>query len=224
MVCACSAQYTDSALKRKLESELGEPVYRLANIYHNAGRELHAVIAINSNHILNVQHLLHSSYWYKSQARFVDAWHVLSTAIREAQSLGIHQDQLAVSASEFDFEMRRRLWCVLSTWDWQISTLLSRPKLIDRSECKVSLPKLTLENCSPSPLLHMRLQTEVISELSSRFGSPCQVMSPAQLDQYSHVITSWSRDCHKFTTSTIPTSHWTLSTLGSPYIAITYIA
>lgn len=118
MVCACSAQYTDSNLKRKLELELGEPLYRLSNKYHNAARELHSAIPISSNHILNVQHLLHSSYWYKSEARFVESWHALSTAIREAQALGMHQDQLAGSISEFDAEMRRRLWCVLDTWDW----------------------------------------------------------------------------------------------------------
>ncbi|KAM3528954.1 hypothetical protein NHJ13051_002100 [Beauveria bassiana] len=190
-VCACSAQYTDSDLKRKLEMELGEPVYRLSNKYHNAARELNSVIPISSNHIFNVQHLLHSSYWYKSEARFVEAWHALSTAIREAQALGMHQDQLAGSISEFDYEMRRRLWCVLDTWDWQISALLSRPKLIDRSECKVSLPALTLENYSPSPLLHMKLQSEVIGELASRFGSPREVTSPAQIDQYTRVILNW---------------------------------
>ncbi|KAJ4163934.1 hypothetical protein LMH87_005633 [Akanthomyces muscarius] len=191
MVCACSTQYADPDLKRKLEMELGEPLYRLSNKYHNAARELHSVIPISSNHILNVQHLLHSSYWYKSEARFVESWHALSTAIREAQALGMHQDQLAGSISEFDFEMRRRLWCVLDTWDWQISALLSRPKLIDRSECMVSLPALTLESYSPSPLLFMKLQSEVIGELASRFGSPREVTSPAQIDQYTHVIMSW---------------------------------
>lgn len=191
MVCACSAQYTDPDLRRKLEMELGEPIYRLSNNYHNAARQLHSVIPISSNHILNVQHLLHSSYWYKSEARFVESWHALSTAIREAQALGMHQDQLAGAISEFDFEMRRRLWCVLDTWDWQISALLSRPKLIDRSECRVSLPSLTLESYSPSPLLHMKLQSEVIGELAGRFGSPREVTSPAQIHQYTQVITNW---------------------------------
>ncbi|ATY65048.1 Fungal specific transcription factor [Cordyceps militaris] len=191
MVCACSAQYTDTDLKRKLETELGEPIFCLSNNYHNAARELHSVIPISSNHILNVQHLLHSSYWYKSEARFVESWHALSTAIREAQALGMHQDQLAGSISEFDYEMRRRLWCVLDTWDWQISALLSRPKLIDRSECMVSLPALTLESYSPSPLLHMKLQSELIGELARRFGSPREVTSPAQIDQYTSVILDW---------------------------------
>ncbi|KAJ6782043.1 hypothetical protein PWT90_03861 [Aphanocladium album] len=191
MVCACSAQYADPDLKRRLEMELGEPVYRLSNKYHNAARELHSVIPISSNHILNVQQLLHSSYWYTSEARFVESWHALSTAIREAQALGIHQDQLAGAISEFDFEMRRRLWCVLDTWDWQLSALLSRPKLIDRSECKVSLPTLTLESYSPSPLLHMKLQSEVIGQLASRFGSPREVTSPAQIHQYTQVLLSW---------------------------------
>lgn len=73
----------------------------------------------------------------------------------------------------------------------QISALLSRPKLIDRSECQVSLPTLTLENYSPSPLLHMKLQSQVIGQLASRFGSPREVTAPAQIDQYTQIIKSW---------------------------------
>ncbi len=87
-ICACSAQYTEPDLERKLKLELGQSVDRLSNLYHNTARELHGVVPVGNNHILNVQHLLHSCYWYKSEARFVESWHVLSAAIREAQALG----------------------------------------------------------------------------------------------------------------------------------------
>lgn len=88
MVCACSAQYTDNELQRKLEVDLGETTQKLTEQYHNAARELHSVIPVGHNHLFNVQSLLHSCYWYKSEARFVECWHVLSAAIREAQELG----------------------------------------------------------------------------------------------------------------------------------------
>lgn len=125
-------------MRRKLELELGEPVEKLGDLYHNAARELHSVIPVGNNHLLSVQQLLHSSYWYKSEARFVESWQVLNAAIREAQELGkfdgdhlglqardwltcfqgINQETAAGPMSEFDREMRRRVWCVLDTWDW----------------------------------------------------------------------------------------------------------
>ncbi|XP_044722136.1 fungal specific transcription factor domain-containing protein [Hirsutella rhossiliensis] len=191
MVCACSAQYTDVELQRKLEHDMGETTQTLTEKYHNAARELHSVIPVGNNHILNVQSLLHSCYWYKSEARFVECWHVLSTAIREAQELGIHQEPVSGPMSEFEREMRRRIWCILDTWDWQISALLSRPMIIDRSDCQVGLPSLKLEGYSPSPLMHMKLQSELITQLSRRFGLPKHVASPSDVRDYQAIIETW---------------------------------
>lgn len=89
MICACSTQYISVELQRKLETDLGESTQKLTERYHNIARELHSVIPVGHNHLLNVQQLLHSCYWYKSEARFVECWHVLSSAIREAQELGM---------------------------------------------------------------------------------------------------------------------------------------
>jgi hypothetical protein len=118
MVCACSTQYANAELQRKMEMDLGENMQNLTERYHNAARELHSAIPVGNSHLLNVQSLLHSCYWYKSEARFVECWHVLSAAIREAQALGIHKESVTGLTSEFDREMRRRIWCVLDTWDW----------------------------------------------------------------------------------------------------------
>lgn len=79
----------DLELQQKIEVELGEPIDSLGDQYHNAARELHSVIPVGHNHILSVQQLLHSSYWYKTEARYVESWHVLNAAIREAQELGM---------------------------------------------------------------------------------------------------------------------------------------
>ncbi|PHH83857.1 hypothetical protein CDD83_2909 [Cordyceps sp. RAO-2017] len=191
MVCACSAQYTDIELQRKLEQDLGETTQKLTEHYHNAARELHSVIPVGNNHLLNVQTLLHSCYWYKSEARFVECWHVLSSAIREAQEMGINHEAVAGPISEFEREMRRRVWCVLDTWDWQISALLSRPMIIDRTDCKVGLPSLQLEGYSPSPLLHMKLQSELIAQLARRFGLPRNVVSPNDVREYQNTVETW---------------------------------
>ncbi|PHH79744.1 hypothetical protein CDD82_2201 [Ophiocordyceps australis] len=191
MVCACSAQYTDIELQQKLETDLGQTTQQLTESYHNAARELHSVIPVGNNHLLNVQTLLHSCYWYKSEARFVECWHVLSAAIREAQGLDINQESIAGPMTEFEREMRRRIWCVLDTWDWQISALLSRPMIIDRTDCNVGLPSLKLEGYTPSPLLHMKLQSELITQLAGRFGLPKHVKDTQEVKEYQKMVESW---------------------------------
>jgi hypothetical protein len=88
MICACSTQYTDPELQERLEHDLSGSLQVLTEKYHNAARELHIVVPVGHSHILNVQQLLHSCYWYKSEGRFVECWHVLSVAVREAQEMG----------------------------------------------------------------------------------------------------------------------------------------
>lgn len=141
MICACSTQYINVDLQHRLELDLGESAQKLTETYHSVGRALHSAIPMGHSHFLSVQQLLHSCYWYKSEARFVECWHVLSAAIREAQELGmcslwigarvheptpltssapqgIHQESTSGEVSEFEREMHRRVWCVLDTWDW----------------------------------------------------------------------------------------------------------
>lgn len=95
--------------------------------------------------------------------------------------------------SEFEREMRRRVWCVLDTWDWQLSALLSRPMVIDRTDCDVGLPGLNLEGYSPSPLLRMKLQSELITKLANRFGLPKNVVAPADVQEYQGIIQAWMK-------------------------------
>lgn len=68
--------------------------------------------------------------------------------------------------------MRRRLWCIVDSWDWLVSCLLARPMLINRSDSNVSLPALTIEDYPVSPLLHLKLQSELVGLIFKRFGPP----------------------------------------------------
>jgi hypothetical protein len=86
-VCACASQYTNVELQAKLEGDLGHPIQKIAEQYHGAARELASAIPLGHSHLINIQQLLHSCYWFKSEARFVECWHVLNAAIREAQEL-----------------------------------------------------------------------------------------------------------------------------------------
>ncbi|UNI14876.1 hypothetical protein JDV02_001458 [Purpureocillium takamizusanense] len=196
MICACCVQHADNDMQQELQRFSGMPADDLSEQLHNAVRELASVIPVGHYHMYNVQRLLHSCYWYKAEAQFQEAWHVLSAAILEARELECHKEPPPGKESEHDREMRRRLWCILDTWDWQISSGLSRPKIIDRADCDAELPSLTLEKDwahAPSPLLHMKMQSELTRRLASRFSAPKNVISPDEVREYQGLIEDWVR-------------------------------
>lgn len=133
-ICACSTQHAQDELRNRLEIELGEQLEELSDRYHRTACELHDAIPISNWNITCLQQFMDSCLWYKCKARFIQAWHTLNTSVRLAQELckcplklhfnsvlthkGIDQEKMACSMSEFECEMRRRLWCVLDTWDW----------------------------------------------------------------------------------------------------------
>ncbi|KAK2589492.1 hypothetical protein QQS21_012833 [Conoideocrella luteorostrata] len=198
--CAIVLQHADPSTANTLldgvdRELLGDTLEAAADRLHAAARALASVIPIGHHHHLNVQRLLHSCYWYQTEARFPLAWHALSAAILEARELGYHQEPAAGSVTEVDLEMRRRLWCILDTWDWQISSRLSRPKIIDHSDCNTELPKLTLEGHAVSPLLHMKMQSGLTRQLVARFGGPMNITAPSEVQEHRAIIEEW---VHKF--------------------------
>ncbi|KAM3436897.1 hypothetical protein NHJ13734_004861 [Beauveria thailandica] len=193
MLCSCTIQHTADDLEAAVVAQYGEPIHSVSDKVHAAVRELSGVIPVGHYHIMNVQRLIHSCYWYKAEARFVEAWHVLNQAILEAKELELHIEPEPDAVSDFDREMRRRLWCILDTWDWQISSGLSRPKLIDRGGCTAELPDLTLEGYDPSPMEHMKMQSQLTRELASRFGAPKNVISTQEVQEYKEIILAWVR-------------------------------
>ncbi|KAG5922887.1 hypothetical protein E4U53_003641, partial [Claviceps sorghi] len=191
IICASALQHVEPADEDVFENELGDALEVVSDQLHAAMRELASVIPVGHYHILNVQRLLHSCYWYKAEAKFLEAWHVLSAAILEARELGYHKAPPPGTVSDFDLEMRRRLWCILDTWDWQISSGLSRPKIIDRADCDAELPELTLEGHVVSPLLHMKMQSQLTRQLASRFSAPKNIIAPAEVREYKVIIEQW---------------------------------
>ncbi|KIE03237.1 Transcription factor, fungi, partial [Metarhizium majus ARSEF 297] len=194
IICACALQHVENATEKALERELGDTMDVVSDQLHAAMRELASVIPVGHYHYLNVQRLLHSCYWYKAEAKFLEAWHVLSAAILEANELGYHKEPARGTVSEFDLEMRRRLWCILDTWDWQISSGLSRPKIIHRADCDAELPELTLEGHIVSPLQHMKMQSGLTRQLASRFSAPKNIISPCEVQEYKAIIEKWVDD------------------------------
>ncbi|KAJ3453988.1 hypothetical protein MRS44_018620 [Fusarium solani] len=181
MVCACALQHSDINLQRKLEIGLGDTIQQLTERFYDAAHELGSTIPIGYSHLINIQQRLLSCYWLKSEARLIESWHILNSAIREAQQLYLHQEPKAGPVPEIELEIRRRVWSIMDTWDWQSSYLLGRPMIIDRSDCDVGLPSPALEGLEHSPLTRMRMQSTLIRQLLAQFGSPKNVTNPADI-------------------------------------------
>ena len=88
-ILAMSAQYLNSIdLRTKIEFELSESAQTLTERFHNAAEKLSATITPGKGGLAGVQQLFLKAVWYKSEGLFVESWHALGAAIREAQENG----------------------------------------------------------------------------------------------------------------------------------------
>ncbi|KAL4917592.1 fungal-specific transcription factor domain-containing protein [Aspergillus aurantiobrunneus] len=183
--CACAVPHLEEDIRQKLESELGESIDHLSMLYHNTAKQLSSTIGPGKGGLMQVQQLFLTAQWFKTEALFVESWHALGAAIHEAQELGMHRSSSSPRFSDFDREMRRRLWFILYAWDWQMSLLLSRPFIINSSCCVFELPDLRLETVdpqpeTPSPITHMILQSQLGLSISEIPGVMGGVLSSTQ--------------------------------------------
>ncbi|KAL4976316.1 fungal-specific transcription factor domain-containing protein [Aspergillus desertorum] len=195
-VCACAVPYVDDAICQKLELVLGTSVEQLSMNYHNVARQLSYTIGPGKGGLMQVQQLFLTAQWLKTEALFVESWHALGTAIHEAQELGMHRSSSCPRFTDFDREMRRRLWCILYAWDWQMSLLLSRPFIINSNCCVFEWPDLGLETDdirpeSPSPIIHMVLQCQLGLSISRLPGAMSGVLSPTQAMTVQQELDKW---------------------------------
>jgi hypothetical protein len=88
-MCSCSMQYLTRSMRQDIEFELGENAQSLAERYHRAAERLSRSFTPGSGGLAQVQQLFLTASWFKTEALFVESWHALSSAIREAQELGV---------------------------------------------------------------------------------------------------------------------------------------
>ena len=73
----------------------------------------------------------------------------------------------------------------------QISSLLSRYRVIDYFDCEFGQPNLALEGHLISPLLHVKLQSLILGKLSRRFGTIEKPMPPCLVKEYMRMVQAW---------------------------------
>jgi hypothetical protein len=68
--------------------ESGADIETIAERYHLAAERLSRSFNPGEGGRMQVQQLFLAATWYKAAANFVQGWHTLGTAIREAQEIG----------------------------------------------------------------------------------------------------------------------------------------
>ncbi|KAF3076549.1 hypothetical protein CFAM422_001753 [Trichoderma lentiforme] len=182
-------------IQKKLEKMLGPSCQECTESFHYTARYLYSAMPTGHYHKNNVLWLLHSTYWYKAEAMFVETCHIFYTAVREAQELGFDTERDANDVPNFELEIRRRAWCVIDSWDWQIASGLSRDTLVNHSRCNAKRPSLTLEPDGEfSPLMHMNMQSDLIHKLADRFPCPAQIKTRSDVMEYKGMIDEWMQN------------------------------
>lgn len=185
-VCAHSGQYLPPVLQKMVEFELACTPQALTDRFAEAADQLSTSFASSDLCLERVQEQFLKGAWLKSESRMVETWHVLGRAVREAQELGFGKDTGLDDLTEFEIEIRRRVWTLLYIWDWcvdwpfymnladlqrQMSAWLGRPHLIDQADYSFPLPNLRLEQDATkpnlvSPFAHISLQAELARRIT----------------------------------------------------------
>ncbi|KAH7094460.1 hypothetical protein FB567DRAFT_4171 [Paraphoma chrysanthemicola] len=174
-ICAYSVQYLTPALRKMIEFELACDSQALTDRFAAAAEQLSQSFEASNTTIERVQEQFLKGAWLKSESKIVESWHALGCTIREAQELGIDKDAGIEGLSEFDIEIRRRIWTLLYIWDWQMSAWLGRPNLIDQKNLTFKFPNLRLDQSSTepnllSPFAHMALQANLGRRVATVLG------------------------------------------------------
>ncbi|KAJ5161533.1 hypothetical protein N7492_006925 [Penicillium capsulatum] len=212
-VCACSLQYLDAEIQQKIESDLGESVQTLSENYHHAAKQLSNTIDPGKGGLTQIQQLFLTGTWFKSESLFVETWHTLSSCIHEAQEIGMHKSAPKAGLSEFEVEMRRRLWCLLYIWDWQMSLLLGRPPIINPLYSSFELPNLQLENVGvqsapPSPVTHIAAQCQLGGVIAGIPATMAGTHDTSKADSIKSHIKQWLLSLHPAYREIDPDTQW----------------
>lgn len=101
-----------------IEFELACDSQVLTDRFATAAEQLSQSFPASNMTIERVQEQFLKGAWLKSESKIVESWHALSGTIRAAQEMGIDKDNEIEELSEFDVEIRRRIWTLLYIWDW----------------------------------------------------------------------------------------------------------
>ncbi|KAL5371577.1 hypothetical protein DPSP01_014169 [Paraphaeosphaeria sporulosa] len=175
-VLSYSVQFFPPELQNTIEFGLAGSPKIITNRFHDAAEQLSNSFSTSNTCVERVQELFFQCAWLRSESRIVESWHSLGRTIREAQELGLDKESSYKGLPEFDVEIRRHLWTLLYTWDWQMSAWLGRPHMIDQKGLSFEFPNPRLDQSASepnvlSPFAHVALQAQVARRIAPLAGN-----------------------------------------------------
>ncbi|KAK3297982.1 uncharacterized protein B0H64DRAFT_358150 [Chaetomium fimeti] len=137
----------------------------LAREYSDCAMEVLAVLGKRGMGLNTVAAGWIRASWLKYVGLVTESWHAVGAAIRDAQEIGLHRDNLdpkpvggdaeAVLENQWQVQRRRVMWMVLVMWDLHMASVLGRPTSTDLTMASPSLPvdAPTPSNRSKTPIL-----------------------------------------------------------------------
>ncbi|CAH0044582.1 unnamed protein product [Clonostachys solani] len=110
-----------------------------ADTFYRRSRRLFADEFLDYPTLATVQLLLLTGVYLQSTVHANRCWNVVGSAIRTAQSLGLHLDRTAGAKNQLQREMERRVWHTCVFFDRQLAVTFGRPTMIYGCS-KVPLP------------------------------------------------------------------------------------
>ncbi|KLO93549.1 Uncharacterized protein LW93_13161 [Fusarium fujikuroi] len=184
-MCACVTQHLDLDAQATLGIHLTQPSKDVSKAFHDAGTRLAEAIPAGSYHLINLQWKVLSICWFKGEAKFTEAWHTIGLAVQEAYELGLHKSRHKAT-QDIEVQIGRRAWRVLYCWNWQLSSILGRPFIMNDIDSEPEQPDL--EGSAPTPTLHTKLQYQLISSLAKRWQTPQNINSPSKVRDYKNMV------------------------------------
>lgn len=172
----------ESPIRNQLQLHNHVAVDKLSRRYSTMGHELMTLLDRVKPTITGVLTDLLRGAWLKNSGFGSHSWLALSDAVRQAQSLRLHEHVQMCSSDNSDStigslwyeEHRRRVWTRVFVWDAQMSLTLGQTRMINPRDCSV-LPPLDCD-IPPNPL-------QVTPASSVSIGHPS--MFTSQLFSYS---------------------------------------
>ncbi|CAI6095920.1 unnamed protein product [Clonostachys chloroleuca] len=112
-----------------------------ADTFYRRSRRLFADEFLDYPTLATVQLLLLTGVYLQSTVHANRCWNIVGSAIRTAQSLGLHLDRTAGNKSQLQREMERRVWHTCVFLDRQLAVTFGRPTMT-YGNLKIPLPLL----------------------------------------------------------------------------------
>ncbi|EEH33528.2 hypothetical protein PAAG_04578 [Paracoccidioides lutzii Pb01] len=163
-LCACSIQL------------LPHPNYPHEGTFQCSLRELETRCKSSANildtfrprnmSLTRIQHMFYHAAFLANESNLRENWIILSDIVKEAHMLELHLENPKVKVTEFEMEMRKRIFGTIHMWDKLMLGLQGHWPLIPESYCDIGLPRDVLPASpsvpgAPTPftdrIIHMRL-------------------------------------------------------------------